>query len=222
MTFNNMVDRTSRTEEKGPEGETEVSGGLQITLEKVRELIRIAKKGGYKYAADNLNHYVFKNGRRKKIPARAINKEKFIIRHLRESHLPQFAKGAEKRLRSGALKVNGPSISMFYLNSVQAPLGTDLYYALGGWTIRSEVIVVATKKFYDGSVLIKFLKWDVSCSDEYNWDKGKATFVQLYGTISDEEMHKLETSGPAHSYSIEIEKYNTLYILNIDKIAVNP
>ncbi len=204
-------------EKSSPE---ESSSPIQATKDKVKEMIKNAKSAGYQKAAENLEYWLAGSGHRKLIPSSWIRRERFIHDHLNGKHFQEFLKGAEKRVKDGRLK-NKSRTRMHWTDSINAPASSDLYYALGGWTIRSDVEVFAESiDHYDGSALIKFLSWEVSCTDRYNWDPGKATFIQLYGDISDDELKQLEKSGPK-PYDVEIRSFDALKYIKNTEVSIS-
>ena len=65
---------------------------------KVERLIAPGRKAGYKYAADNLEHWYKGSGQTKDLPSAAFLKDGSLVSHLKSAHLPKFAAGAEKRV----------------------------------------------------------------------------------------------------------------------------
>ncbi|MFA5251034.1 MAG: hypothetical protein WC454_00400 [Phycisphaerae bacterium] len=193
---------------------------VQITKEKVLELIRAGRRAGYRYAADNLEHWLTGKGQKLVMPASAFTAEQFFIRHLLDVHLPRFAGGVEKRLKSGVLALGG-SLQMTWAGLAVAPEDSQLWLALGGFNVASSVLVSVVELPGDPtSALIRFELWIVKCSDYYNWDKNKETFVQLFGTVTDEEMIKLETAGIGQSYPIESRPLDVLNEVGRTEVAV--
>ena len=142
------------------------------------------------------------------MPASAFQNEEFIIKWLMRRPWEMFIKGAEKRLKSGEL-VSGGTAKMYWIDSVYAPEGHPLYYALGGFTIRSDVIVKATASPPEegGGFLVSFVSWTCKAIDDYNWDKLKSTIIPLFGKIKDEELRVLEKYGYGKGFKIESEPW---------------
>ncbi len=194
---------------------------IHHTLEKVRQLITGARGAGFRHAANNLEHYLKGKGRRLIMPSSAFMGEKFLIDHLRNVHLSEFAAGAERRLKSGDLVIGGSVHMSSGPDPVITPRESKLYFALGGFSVKSKVLVSATEIQGDQhSALIRFKRWTVKCSDYYDWHPGMMTDVPFFGTIEDEEMAELERTGIAKSYPIESRSIVALRMLGPVEIAV--
>lgn len=182
---------------------------LARVLKKVDDMIRTARKiPGGEYAADNLAYWKSKKGGTKQMPATAFQNQKFIIEWLRGKPRTMFLKGAGTRLKSGELRP-GRKVVMNWTDSIYAPEGTPLYYALGGFTIHSEIVVKVEifSPEEGGGNIVSFISWRCTASDEYNWDKLKSTFIPLYGEINDDELLVLEKYGYGKSFKIQSEPW---------------
>jgi hypothetical protein len=176
---------------------------------KVEEMIASGKRAGYTEAAANLQHYMTGGGKKRTMPAAAFTSEDFLLKHLKTKHLEKFLAGAEKRLKAGKLK-GGKSADMDWTDSVYAASNSKLFYALGGFTVRSDVTVEGEAIPGDDSgMIIRFTKWTVVCSDRYDWDKGKSTYVPGFGDVEDEDLALLSKAG-AKPFDIESEKMEML------------
>jgi hypothetical protein len=206
-------------QEKSPEEEKK---RLAEILKKVDGMISVARKAGYKYAADNLEYWRSKRGGTKKIPAAAFKNQEFIIKWLRGKPRKKFIIGAWRRLKSGKL-VAGGKVSMYWIDSLMAPKENELFYALGGFTVRSDVIVKAKEfpKEWGGGYLVSFEKWICKASDDYNWDKLKYAMVPLYGKISDDDLRLLEKAGYGKSFKIESEPWIITDSKCLQKVAIS-
>jgi hypothetical protein len=182
---------------------------VEEVKKKVEEMIKDGKRAGYTEAAANLQHYLTGGGKKRTMPASAFKSEDFLIKHLKGKHLDMFLKGAEKRVKQGKLKP-GKSVDMDWTDSVYAAQNSKLFYALGGFTVRSDVKVDGVKDPDDDTgVLAQFTSWKVVCSDRYDWDKGKSTYVPGYGEVDDEEIALLSKAG-AKPFDIESETMDML------------
>jgi hypothetical protein len=148
-------------------------------------------------------------GKKRTMPAAAFKSEDFLLKHLKDKHLDMFLKGAEKRVKQGKLKA-GKSVPMEWTDSVYAASNSKLFYALGGFTVRSDVTVVGEEDPHDDTgLLVRFTSWKVVCSDRYDWDKGKSTYVPGFGQVEDEDLALLSKAG-AKPFDIESESMDML------------
>jgi hypothetical protein len=176
---------------------------------KVEQMIQDGKRAGYTEAAANLQHYLTGGGKKRTMAAKEFKSEDFLLKHLKDKHLDMVLKGAEKRIKQGKLKP-GKSVDMDWTDSVYAAQNSKLFYALGGFTVRSDVKVEGSKEDTgDEGVLVQFTSWKVVCTDRYDWDKGKSTYVPGYGTVDDEEIALLSKAG-AKAFDIESESMDML------------
>ena len=168
-------------------------------LQKVDKLIKGGKKLGFEQAVINLQQW--RNGKGDRVmPASSFQSEKFFLNHLQNKHRNEFIKGAQKRMKSGALAI-GKTVEMEWTDSVNAPLNSDLWFALGGFTVHSKVkvkVVAGT----DGKPVLEFQSWKSDISDKYNWDAKKATMVPLVGVVKDNELKDLEKAGFGKAFNI--------------------
>lgn len=178
------------------------SNPLQSGLDKVDRMIAW---GRFKYplAAENLQHWRDGKGTAKVIPAKAFQSESFFLEHLRYAHRPRFIKGARQRIASGVLAPGRPA-EMEWTDSVNAPYFTDLFYALGGFTVHSKVRVEATPSTAQ-AVVIRFASWKTEIRDEYDWDPGKSTFIPGVGIVTDDEMLALQHAGYGRNFPVTSE-----------------
>jgi hypothetical protein len=174
--------------------------------------------GRFKYplASENLKHWREGKGTPKVIPARAFQSEPFFLEHLRTHHRPRFLEGARKRIASGVL-VPGRPVEMEWTDSVNAPYFTDLFYALGGFTVHSKVEVESMPQSTAQAVVVRFVSWKVEIQDEYDWDQGKSTLIPGMGVVTDDEMLALQRAGYGRNYRITSE-----WAAITDKVATAP
>jgi hypothetical protein len=176
---------------------------LQSGLEQVDEMIAW---GRFKYplAAENLKHWRDGTGKDKVIPARAFQSEPFFLDHLRTHHRPRFIQGARQRIAAKVL-IPGRPVEMEWTDSVNAPYFTDLFYALGGFTVHSKVEVESMPQSTAQAVVLRFVSWKVEIKDEYDWDPGKSTFIPGFGVVTDDQMLALQHAGYGRNYRITSE-----------------
>lgn len=183
-------------------GAVDSSSALRSGLEKVDRMIEVGRRLGYTEAASNLENWRDARGDRV-MPATSFASEKFFLGHLRNKHRPQFVQGARRRLASGVLNPGG-TVEMDWTDSVNAPIHSDLWFALGGFTVHSRVRVQVIRTL-PGRLELRFLLWRADISDDYNWDAGKATWIPGIGTVSDNEMRALEKAGYGKAFRITSE-----------------
>jgi hypothetical protein len=171
--------------------------------QKVLQLIEAGKRAGFQQAVANLQHYLNGKGQRRIMPASVFQSQPFLIQHLVQKHYPQFRAGLVRRVKSKELRP-GMTIPLTWKDSIVAPYNTDLFFALGGFSVLSEVQVYAFAVAGDPAkgLICRFQKWIVTYSDNYNWDTGKATAIPGFGVVKDEDIRKLERAGMAKSFLI--------------------
>jgi len=184
---------------------------LAATLGQVDDMIHFAKKiPGGQYTAESLEYWKSKEGDTKKIPASAFQNEEFIIKWLRRRPWEMFIRGTAKRLKSGEL-VSRRVVKMDFISAkdLHPPEGTPLYYALGGFTIWSDVIVKATAfpPEEGGGFLVSFVSWTCKATDDHNWHKLKSTIIPFFGEKTDKELLVLEKFGYGKGFKIESEPW---------------
>jgi hypothetical protein len=179
------------------------AASLQSGLKKVNAMIDWGRRLGYTQAALNLEQWRDAKGDRV-MPASSFSSEQFLRNHLRNKHRPRFIEGARKRLQNGML-APGKKVEMDWTDSVNAPLNSDLWFALGGFTVHSHVTVTVAPAGGNAATL-RFVSWQTDISDTYNWDAGKATFIPGIGRVTDDEMLALEKAGYGKAFRITSEK----------------
>lgn len=174
---------------------------LHDGLEKVDRMIAAGRRLGYTVAADNLRNWRDRGGNRQ-LPASAFQSESFLLEHLQTRHRPRFVDGARRRVYSGELAV-GRDALMEWTDSVNAPYMTDLFFALGGFTVHSRVTVGVTPLGDSPNrFTLRFKTWDVDIRDTYDWDPGKSTLIPGVGRVTDAEMLALERAGYGRSFEV--------------------
>ena len=183
-------------------GTDDKASTLQEGLDKVDKMITWGRRAGYTEAATNLQNWRDAKGDRV-MPASSFESEKFLLEHLKKKHRPKFIEGAKKRIASKALSPDR-AVEMDWTDSVYAPMNTDLFFALGGFTVHSHV-KVELEESAKGKVL-HFVLWETDISDEYNWDPGKSTPIPGIGRVTDDEMKALEKAGHGKAFKITSKK----------------
>ena len=188
-------------------GSNESKAKLAASLAKVDAMISQGKSAGRVLAAANLQHWRDGSGSTRIMPASAFSNESFINEWLIKEVWPKFTTGTEKRLKAGSFKKNG-QVEMNYESArgLYAPFGSDLFFAIGGFTVRSDV-VVKWVDHGDGGAIFEFTSWKCKATDTYNWDPGKSTWVPGMGTITDDELNDLEKAGYGKAFNIESETW---------------
>lgn len=86
---------------------------------------------------------------------------------------------------------------------------TDLFFGLGGFTIKSTVDLTATKEAWN-SWKVTFTKWIAQVTDNYNWDKGKSVYVPGWGAIQDIDALRVERAGKSKSFLIQSQPWQVI------------
>jgi hypothetical protein len=191
----------------GREDSDSTKGGdttLQDGLDKVDKMITWGKRAGYEQASINLQNWRDRKGDRV-MPADSFQSEKFLLEHLKKKHRPKFIEGAKKRISSKSLTPGGRAVEMDWTDSVVAPFNTDLFFALGGFTVHSHV-KVELEAGSGGSQVLSFGLWETDISDVYDWDPGKSTAIPGIGKVTDDEMRALEKAGYGKSFKVTSQK----------------
>jgi hypothetical protein len=177
-------------------------GDVRQTLEKVDAMIAAGRRLGYHLAADNLQRWRDSGGD-VVLPGDAFRSEPFLLEHLRLRHRPRFLAGARRRFHDRELTPGGV-VTMEWTDSVYSPYGTDLYFALGGFTVHSKVVVGVGEG--PGPVYpLTFRSWEMNISDRYDWDPGKWTLIPGFGRVSDNELLSLERAGHGRAFAVKSE-----------------
>ncbi|MFO0945600.1 MAG: hypothetical protein U1D30_06600 [Planctomycetota bacterium] len=186
---------------------TESRASLQQSLAKVDAMIAKGRSMGLVHAPNNLQHWRDGSGTLLTMPTSAFENEAFIKNWLKTTVRQKFVDGTERRLRAGQAKPTD-RIDMHYESArdLYAPFGTDLFFALGGFTIRSEVVVQGEQNA--GFTIFQFQSWTCMVKDDYNWDPGKTTWVPGFGVVTDDELRTLEKAGYGKEYPIVSKPWN--------------
>ncbi len=159
------------------------------------------------FAAENLEHWLGNTGLPRKVTAQPFQNESSVLSHLQRKHRALFLgqydpnKGLPPRIRKNRAAA---TYKMEWEDSMYASMLTTLYFALGGFTLRSRVEVEVTPDAAAPNTYgVKFLSWESQVFDDYNWDHGKSVVVPGWGRIDDKEALRVERAGRAKSFVIE-------------------
>lgn len=96
--------------------------------------------------------------------------------------------------------------SLTWEDSAYAQPLTDLYFGLGGFTVKSSVEVLVQRK--SGNLWdVTFSRCMVQVRDDYNWDQGKSVYVPGWGKIDDVDALRVERAGRVKSFLIESQPW---------------
>ena len=174
---------------------------LEEALSKIDRIIAWGRLR-FPIASENLCHWRDGKGRKRTLGASVFKDQGFLNDHLKRVHRAKFIAGAERRIREGVI-APGQEFPMHWTDSIYAPYLTDLFFALGAFTVRSEVSTKVVKQ--DEELQLTFELWRLQISDDYDWDPGKATYVPGVGRVTDDEMLAMERAGYGKAYRIESE-----------------
>lgn len=165
-------------------------------------MIAAGRRLGFVQAAANLEQWRDRLGDRI-LPRAAFQNELFILEHLKKRHRGRFIDSARRRFWSGQL-TTGQEVTMEWTDSLTGPHLTDLFFALGSFTIHSRVVVGLIPQFGDRFTL-RFRSWETDISALYNWDTGKSTMIPGVGDVADDELLALERAGSGRAFRITSE-----------------
>jgi hypothetical protein len=97
---------------------------------------------------------------------------------------------------------------MTWEDSIYARAMTDLYFGLGGFMIKSNVVVnvkpaAGRPNLWD----VTFQSWEARILDDYNWDHGKSVYIPGWGKFDDADAIRVERAGHAKSFKIESDPW---------------
>jgi hypothetical protein len=154
-------------------------------------------------ASENLRHWRDGGGRDRILPARVFQSERFLLDHLRDTHRPKLLNAAKRRLISGELIPGHGGVAIEWTDSVSAPHFTDLFFALGEFTVHSRVQARVDRG--DGSLILRFDHWGVEIADDYDWDPARWALMPGIGRVNHEELLALEKAGYGRRYRVQSE-----------------
>ncbi len=171
-----------------------------------RKMVETGKKVA-PFAADNLSHWLGNTGNKRVVSADPFKTESNVIAHLRDKHRKIFlsqtsrAKGIIPRIKKNP---GAATYTMQWEDSTYAGRLTELYFALGGFTVRSKVEVSVVPTTADPSIYdVTFDSWQSQAYDDYNWDHGKSVYIPFWGKIDDKDALRVEKAGKAKSFEVE-------------------
>lgn len=183
----------------GDEALVDGPGDLAASLAKVERMIATARRLGFHEAADNLAHWLEGSGSRRRMEAEPFLHHGFIHQHLVEVVLPIIQDGARARVADGRLSAEQPTAVIHWAQTVSALPMTDLFFALGSFTLQSDVVV-----HLDAATgTLRIGEWTCSAYDTYDWDAGKSTLIPGFGRVQDDELAALEAAGHGRRFEVE-------------------
>ena len=178
------------------------SEALQNALAKIDRIIT-ATRLRFPTASENLRHWRDGGGRDRILPSTAFPTERFLLDHLRDRHRSKLIGATKRRLISGELRPGQSGARVEYTDSVNPPSFTELFFALGEFTVHSKVRAAVVSA--GGHIVIRFDPWGVEILDEYDWDPGTWALIPGIGRVTDEEMLALQKSGYGRRYLVRSE-----------------
>jgi len=175
---------------------------FQSGLQKIDRIIT-ATRLQFPAASEYLRHWRDGGGRDEILAASIFQTERFLLDHLRDSHRPKVISATKRRLISGELAPGHSSVDVEYTDSVKAPYFTNLFFALGEFTVHSKVRAAVVSA--GGQLIVRFDHWPVEISGEYEWDPGRWALIPGIGRVTDEEMLSLQKSGYGRRYRVRSE-----------------
>jgi len=154
-------------------------------------------------ASETLRHWRDGGGRDHVLRASLFQTERFLLDHLRDSHRPKLLSGTKRRLISGELAPGRSGVDVECTDSVNPPSFTDLFFALGEFTVHSKVRAAVVSA--SGQLVLRCDPWRVEISDEYDWDPGTWALIPGIGRVTDEEMLALHKAGYGLRYHVRSE-----------------
>ena len=169
---------------------------------KIDRLIR-ASRLQFPTASANLGHWRDGGGRDRILSASVFQAERFLLDHLRDSHRPKLINATKRRLISGELAPGQSGVDVECTDSVNAPSVTDLFFALGEFTVHSRVrtaVVSANRQ-----LIVRLDQWRVEITDEYDWEPGRWALIPGIGRVTHTEMLALAKAGYGRRYHVSSE-----------------
>ena len=175
---------------------------LRSGLAKINRFIG-ASRLRFPTASENLRHWCDGGGRDRILSASVFQSNPFLLDHLRDSHRPKLVNGTKRRLISGELVPDRGGVETECTDSVKAPQFTDLFFALGEFTVHSRVETAVTRS--DGQLVLRLDNWRVEIAAEYDWDPGTWALIPGIGRVTFEEMLALQMAGHGRRYHVRSE-----------------
>jgi len=180
----------------------QLSSEQKRLLAKLDLMIAGAEAVGFEQAAANLIHWREGTGTVRVMPSGAFLSEQFVLDELNNRHFNAIAAEAIQKVRQGLLTVG--SIELISVSfTVYSPSLTDLYFALGGFTMTSKAIVrIGEGEEGVSDYTVNIDSWDIKVTDEYDWDPGKLAKIPGIGVVKDSDMAALEAAGFGKSFPV--------------------
>ena len=159
------------------------------------------------FAAENLEHWLGNTGTKRIVMPAPFQNDSKVNDHLKNVQRNIFlsttdkTKGLFPRIKRSP---GAATYAMTWEDSTYAKALSELFFALGGFTLRSKVSVQVTPMpAGSNNYQVKFLSWEAQAFDNYNWDHGKSVHIPGWGKIDDKEALRVERAGRAKSFLIE-------------------
>jgi len=178
-------------------GGTAKAQTVQDTVNKVKDIAARGDRAGYVYSPQLLRHWLGASGNQVILPSSAFAGQDFFLKHLALTHRNNFVAYATNYVRQGTLVPGRPRV-MTWINSVRGQ--GDLFYALGDFTVFSQVQVSVTR-VNATQYRLDFNAWQSSIMDRYDWDPNK-TYVLPPFILTGREMIAVEAAGRAKPFSV--------------------
>ncbi len=182
----------------GP-GRSEALRSALGKIDRIMSAIRLR----FPTASEDLRHWRDGGGRDRILSTGVFQSNLFLLDHLRDSHRPKLVNGTKRRLISGELVPDRGGVETECTDLVKAPQFTDLFFALGEFTVHSRVEATVTRS--DGQLVLRLDNWRVEISADYDWDPGTWALVPGIGRVTFEDMLALQMAGHARRYHIRSE-----------------
>jgi hypothetical protein len=179
-----------------------VSEALRSGLEKVDRLIG-ATRLHFPTASKTLQNWRDGGGRDLILPASLFQNARFLLDHVRDSHRPKFVSGTKRRLISGEVAPGQSGVEVTHTDSIKAPYFTDLFFALGQFTVRSRVQTAVDRG--TGQLVVRPDHWRIEINDDYDWDPARWALMPGIGRVTFDELLALHKAGYGRRYFVRSE-----------------
>jgi hypothetical protein len=178
------------------------SDALQSALEKIDRILA-AIRLRFPTASENLRNWRDGGGRNQILPANVFQNQRFLLDHLRDNDRPKITNGTKRRLISGEVVPGQSGIETTYADTLKAPPFTDLFFALGTFTVRSTVQTAVVRG--DGLLILRLDHWQIEISTEYDWDPHSWGLLPGVSRLTHEELHALQFAGYGRRFLVRSE-----------------
>jgi hypothetical protein len=179
-----------------------LSEALRSGLEKIDRHIG-ATRLHFPTASASLRHWRDGGGRDLILPASLFRNARFLLDHVRDSHRPKFVSGTKRRLVSGEMAPGQSGVEVTHTDSIEAPYFTDLFFALGQFTVRSRVQTTVDRS--SGQLVVRSNQWRIDINDEYDWDPSRWALMPGIGRVTFDELLALHKAGHGRRYLVRSE-----------------